>query len=156
MAFVVTALCCTRFPFLEKSSACEIMNTVATPTLSEIELADNPDPRCACVLLLDTSGSTAAPSIDAINKGLHQLKAELQEDSVAAKRVEFAVVGFGQKTKLRSALPGRTRTVGLLVGAPFAARLLRAWRSHCLATAIAVFLSRAPVLRQTGCPFSSR
>jgi uncharacterized protein YegL len=73
------------------------MNTLATPTLEEIELADNPDPRCACVLLLDTSGSTAGPSIDAINKGLNQLKAELQEDPLAGKRVEFAVIGFGSE-----------------------------------------------------------
>jgi uncharacterized protein YegL len=75
----------------------EKMNTVATPTLEEIELADNPDPRCACVLLLDTSGSTAGPPIDAINKGLRQVKAELQQDSLASKRVEFAVIGFGSE-----------------------------------------------------------
>ena len=36
----------------------------------QIEFADNPEPRCACVLLLDTSGSMAGTKIDSVNAGL--------------------------------------------------------------------------------------
>jgi hypothetical protein len=35
-----------------------------------VEFAENPEPRCACVLLLDTSGSMAGEKIDSLNEGL--------------------------------------------------------------------------------------
>lgn len=34
------------------------------------EFTDNPDPRCACVLLLDTSSSMSGAPIAALNQGL--------------------------------------------------------------------------------------
>ena len=45
------------------------------PRLEEaIEFAENPEPRCPCVLLLDTSGSMQGASIEALNQGLHTLR----------------------------------------------------------------------------------
>lgn len=59
------------------------------------EFADNPEPRCPCLLLLDTSLSMSGPKIEALNAGLHVLKTELSTDGLAAKRVELATVTFG-------------------------------------------------------------
>jgi len=56
---------------------------------------DNPEPRCPCLLLLDTSGSMAGAPISELNAGLVTLKDELAADSLAMKRVEVAVITFG-------------------------------------------------------------
>ena len=61
----------------------------------DAEFADNPEPRCPCVLLLDTSGSMAGTPIDELNDGVVAFKEELLADDLAQKRVEIAVVSFG-------------------------------------------------------------
>lgn len=61
----------------------------------EVEFADNAEPRCPCLLLLDTSGSMKGAAIAELNEGLAAFRAELMEDRLAAKRVELAVVTFG-------------------------------------------------------------
>lgn len=60
-----------------------------------IEFADNPEPRCPCVLLLDTSTSMSGSKIMELNKGLQVFAEELKGDSMSAKRVEVAIVTFG-------------------------------------------------------------
>jgi len=57
--------------------------------------ADNPEPRCPCLLLLDTSYSMTGAPIDQLNVGIADFKNALLEDSIAMKRVEVAVVTFG-------------------------------------------------------------
>ncbi len=59
------------------------------------EFAENPEPRCPCLLLLDTSGSMGGRPISELNAGLVTFKDELMADSMAVKRVEVAVVTFG-------------------------------------------------------------
>lgn len=59
------------------------------------KFADNPEPRCPCLLLLDNSGSMAGPPLAELNAGLIQFKDELVADSLAAKRVEVGIVSFG-------------------------------------------------------------
>ncbi|MDX2263412.1 MAG: VWA domain-containing protein [Hyphomicrobiales bacterium] len=59
------------------------------------EFADNPEPRCPCLLLLDTSGSMQGQPISELNAGLIGFKDELMADSLAAKRVEVGIVTFG-------------------------------------------------------------
>ena len=59
------------------------------------EFADNPEPRCPCVLLLDVSGSMAGAPISELNSGLTLFRDELCADSLAMKRVEVAIVTFG-------------------------------------------------------------
>lgn len=59
------------------------------------KFADNPEPRCPCLLLLDTSGSMQGQPIAELNAGLIQFKDELVADALAAKRVEIAIVTFG-------------------------------------------------------------
>jgi uncharacterized protein YegL len=94
----------------------ELLEQVPFP---EPEFVDNPEPRCPCVLLLDTSGSmndervvstalspvqqllqdslaarTLKP-IDELNAGLVAFQRELLADELAVKRIEIAVVTFG-------------------------------------------------------------
>ena len=65
------------------------------PRLDEsVEFAENPEPRCPCVLLLDTSGSMDGAPIESLNAGLQAFKDTLIEDSLAARRVEVAMVTF--------------------------------------------------------------
>ena len=59
-----------------------------------VEFAENPEPRCPCVLLLDTSGSMKGAPIGALNEGLRSFKSDLIKDALASKRVEVAVVTF--------------------------------------------------------------
>src|SRR6185436_2078494 len=59
------------------------------------EFVDNPEPRCPCVLLLDTSKSMSGKPIEELNAGLKLLRDELLEDELAAKRAEVAIVAFG-------------------------------------------------------------
>lgn len=59
------------------------------------EFAENPEARCPCLLLLDTSGSMQGNPIHELNAGLVTFKDELTADALAAKRVEVAIVTFG-------------------------------------------------------------
>ncbi|VTY38366.1 von Willebrand factor type A domain protein [Xylophilus ampelinus] len=59
------------------------------------DFADNPEPRCPCVLLLDVSGSMSGRPLDALNDGLREFQSQLSGDSLAMKRVEVAMVTFG-------------------------------------------------------------
>ena len=65
-----------------------------------VEFAENPEARCACVLLLDTSGSMQGTAIDALNQGLWAFKEDLMKNSLASRRVEVAVVTFDSDVKV--------------------------------------------------------
>jgi uncharacterized protein YegL len=58
-------------------------------------LAENPEPRCPCLLLLDTSGSMDGEPIRQLNDGIMKFKDELMADALAVKRVEIGIVTFG-------------------------------------------------------------
>lgn len=90
----------------------------------EPEFVDNPEPRCPCVLLLDTSGSMndvkqvsleltpvqkmlsdslterRARPIDELNIGLEAFRQEMMADSLAMKRVEISLITFGPVRRL--------------------------------------------------------
>ena len=57
-----------------------------------LEFADNPEPRCPCILLLDTSKSMAGDRVAALNQGLQAFRDELIKDPLARQRVEVAIV----------------------------------------------------------------
>jgi uncharacterized protein YegL len=67
-----------------------------------VSFAENPDPRCPCVLLLDVSSSMEGSPIAELNAGLNAYKDELSADSLAAKRVEVALLSFGGEVKVVS------------------------------------------------------
>ncbi|MCA9067621.1 MAG: VWA domain-containing protein [Planctomycetaceae bacterium] len=60
------------------------------------DFAENPEPRVPCILLLDVSTSMSGPPVSELNKGLLAFKEELTADSLASKRVETAIITFGQ------------------------------------------------------------
>src|SRR5579872_711475 len=65
-----------------------------------VEFAENPEPRCPCVLLLDTSGSMQGAPIAALNEGIRTFKRDLEQDLLAARRVEIAVVTFNSEVRV--------------------------------------------------------
>lgn len=73
----------------------------APSTLEDaVEFAENPEPRCPCVLLLDTSGSMNGPALDALNLGLQSFKNDIARDSLASRRVEVAVITFNNEVSV--------------------------------------------------------
>ena len=76
------------------------MSAPSQSPLESVEFADNPEPRCPCVLLLDTSGSMHGPALAALNQGLQAFQANLAKDPLASKRVEVAIVTFDSEVKV--------------------------------------------------------
>jgi uncharacterized protein YegL len=72
-----------------------------SPRLDEaVEFAENPEPRCPCILLLDTSYSMVGAPINALNDGLHIFRDELNKDGLAKKRVDIAIVTFESRVEV--------------------------------------------------------
>ena len=67
--------------------------------LEAVEFLDQ-QPRCACVLLLDTSGSMSGSPISALNAGLETFRNELGKDDLAKQRVEVAVIEFNSRVNV--------------------------------------------------------
>jgi uncharacterized protein YegL len=61
----------------------------------ELEFTEDPEPRCLCLLLLDTSGSMEGAPLAALNQGLQVLREQLLQAPLARKRVELSIVTFG-------------------------------------------------------------
>jgi len=61
----------------------------------ELELTDDLEARCLCLLLLDTSRSMEGEPIAALNQGLQVLHEELLQVPLAPERVEVSIVTFG-------------------------------------------------------------
>ncbi len=61
----------------------------------DVKLAENPEPRCPSLLLIDTSGSMQGQPITELQNGISLYKDELAADTLARKRVEVALVTFG-------------------------------------------------------------
>jgi uncharacterized protein YegL len=69
---------------------------MANQYLEQVEFdTSNPEPRCACVLLVDVSGSMSGEPIQQLNEGLVAFQQALNADSLASLRVELAIVSFG-------------------------------------------------------------
>ncbi|MGI8794646.1 MAG: vWA domain-containing protein [Acidimicrobiales bacterium] len=74
--------------------------TAVTQLDAAVEFATNPEPRCACVLLLDTSGSMAGRPVEALNEGLAAFARDLGGDALARQRVEVSIVTFGGEVEV--------------------------------------------------------
>ncbi len=62
---------------------------------------DNPEPRCPCVLLLDTSDSMRGAPIQELNSGLRTFRDNLRRDPVASKRVDVALITFDSRVEVK-------------------------------------------------------
>lgn len=71
------------------------MDTFDQVPFDASEFVENPEPRCPCLLLLDTSLSMSGAAITELNRGLESFAAELIQDGLASKRVEVSVISFG-------------------------------------------------------------
>ena len=65
-----------------------------------IEFAENPEPRCPCVLLLDCSGSMGGEPIRELNNGIRTFQQQLCGDELASKRVEVTVIKFASDVEV--------------------------------------------------------
>ncbi len=64
------------------------------------DFAENPEPRCPCVLVLDVSYSMSGRPIEELCSGLVAYRDELLKDDLASKRVEVAVITFGGRVEI--------------------------------------------------------
>ena len=64
-----------------------------------VKFADNPEPRCPVVLLLDTSSSMQGEPIQELNKGLKTFEKAIKTHQKAALRVEVALIAFGSPVR---------------------------------------------------------
>lgn len=55
----------------------------------------NVQPRCACLLVLDVSGSMSGQPISELNAGLKVFQDDLRADALAMQRVEVGILTFG-------------------------------------------------------------
>ncbi|HEY0791132.1 MAG TPA: VWA domain-containing protein [Chthoniobacterales bacterium] len=63
--------------------------------------ADNPEPRCPCLLLLDVSASMEGEPIKQLAHGVDVYRDSLFSDELARKRVEVAIMTFGGTVDLK-------------------------------------------------------
>lgn len=73
------------------------------------DLIINPSPRCACMLVLDTSSSMDGAPIRELNAGLLDFIKAVQEDEVAAYSVELGVITAGSRVTEQLPLTTATR-----------------------------------------------
>ena len=68
-----------------------------TPTdlIPDVEFVENPEPRCACVLLVDVSTSMHGEKINQLNEGLVTFANDIRQDPLASIRTEVAIITFG-------------------------------------------------------------
>ena len=59
------------------------------------DLIENPSTRCACMLVLDTSGSMSGEPINELNQGLKDFLQAIKEDEVAMYSVDLGIVSTG-------------------------------------------------------------
>ena len=95
------------------------MTTLEQVPFGNLEFADNPEPRCACLLLLDTSGSMQGAKIEQLNAGLKEFardrsaawRGQRQRDAGRAPQTPFgqllmgATLGRGGHRSLRFDVP---------------------------------------------------
>ncbi len=63
------------------------------------ETPDNYEQKCLCTLILDTSGSMSGQPIRELNRGLQEFYAAIEEDLIAANRLEVSITTFGSNIK---------------------------------------------------------
>ena len=65
-----------------------------------VEFAENPEPRCPCVLVLDVSGSMRGPRMDTLNQSIREFKTQVCEDQLTSIRAEIAIIAFSDRPRV--------------------------------------------------------
>jgi uncharacterized protein YegL len=68
--------------------------------LSDDLLPEDHDQRAPCVLIMDVSGSMDGEPIRELNAGLSQYRDEILGESLTARRVDVAIVSFGDRVEV--------------------------------------------------------
>lgn len=68
---------------------------------SSNEMTDNPLRRCACMLVLDVSGSMAGGPVALLNALVRQLVVDLQQDEMVSHFIDIGIVTFGENVTVR-------------------------------------------------------
>jgi len=68
-------------------------------SLRDNDLIDNPSTRCACMLVLDTSGSMDGAPLQELNAGLQTFLQEVQDDDIASYAVDLGVITAGSSVR---------------------------------------------------------
>ena len=68
--------------------------------VDSVEFANNPEPRCSVVLMVDVSGSMNGAPIKALNDGLAAFAREIKQDTVAMMRADVALIEFDHKARV--------------------------------------------------------
>ncbi len=68
------------------------------------ELAENPTPRCACILLLDVSSSMMGQPIAELNEGIRLFYEEIKNDETARYAVEIGIVTFSTGARVLTSI----------------------------------------------------
>ncbi len=66
----------------------------------QMEFADNPEPRCSIVLILDVSGSMEGQKIDTLNQALVKFSNIILDDPVTALRADVAIIAFNDVARV--------------------------------------------------------
>ena len=67
---------------------------------NQYEFADDPEPRCSIVLILDVSGSMVGRKIDTVNRALVKFSDIIREDPVTALRADVAIIEFDHEARV--------------------------------------------------------
>lgn len=115
--------------------------------LATTDFAENPDPRCPSLLLLDVSGSMEGAALAELQAGLEQYRNDLSSDGLASRRVEIALVTFG----------GSVQTISSFVSAPaFIVPRFKAMGNtpmgHAIVAGLDLLKSHKDELRRHGLP----
>lgn len=73
-------------------------HTDSAGSLDSIKFADNPEPRCSCVILLDVSNSMSGERIRELNHALQRFEKDIKDSTLKASRSDIAVVAFNHET----------------------------------------------------------
>ena len=67
---------------------------------TDAEFAQNPEPRCPCVLVLDVSGSMRGRRMNTLNDCLREFKQRVSEDHLTTLRAEIAIIAFSDQPRV--------------------------------------------------------
>jgi uncharacterized protein YegL len=75
-----------------------MQNNSELQNIPEIVTADQ---RCACMLVVDTSGSMEGEAMEALNEGLEAFEKQLKGNRLSARRIEVGMITFGGEVQLQ-------------------------------------------------------